>query len=47
MSSLSAYRLDAASNGVYAASKAALRTLSEATRRELREAKLPYKVRNE
>ena len=45
VSSLSAHRLDATNNGVYAASKAALRTLSEATRRELREAKLPYKVR--
>ena len=35
---------DAADLGVYAASKAAVRALAEATRRELRAAKKPYRV---
>ncbi|KAJ1459665.1 hypothetical protein M885DRAFT_47310 [Pelagophyceae sp. CCMP2097] len=45
VSSLSAHRHPGGNAlGVYAASKAALKALSEATRRELREARLPYRV---
>lgn len=44
VSSMSAHRLDAPNLGVYAATKAALRTLTEATRLELQQRDLPYRV---
>ena len=45
ISSMSAHRMPSAADlGVYAASKSALKALSEATRNELRAANLPYRV---
>jgi len=45
ISSLSAHRMpDATDLGIYAASKAALKALAEATRRELRSKNSPYRV---